>query len=260
MNDILKRIKLGWILLLALLIYSIFITQAFQRNKKDLSKLRNASEITRDAAITGGVAQTEAPQETTVITPVTFAEAGLWMPIVGARVPQNPMYLPNSPRNYRLGQSQGFDFYSDDAGVTIAYGTPVIASDDATVIRVDIEHEELSSEKWDELLAEVGVNGATDEQLDILRGRQIWLETQNGKTLRYAHLSGVRNGIEVGQKVYRGQVIGYVGNSGTDNAVKGDAKGARLHFEIWESEEEFFGKGLNTEDVQIRSPRLFVGP
>lgn len=278
-NDILKRIKLGWILLLALLIYSIFITSAFQRNKRDLSNLRNASTInasttsasmTGDTAATGNTTQngdstqsnetSAVSQESAVVPPVTFAEAGLWMPIVGARVPQNPMWLPSAPRNYRLGESQGFDFYSDDAGVIIAYGTPVIASDDAKVIRVDSDHTELSSEKWDELLAEVGANGANDDQLDILRGRQIWLETQNGQTLRYAHLSGIRNGIEAGQQVYRGQVIGYIGNSGTDNAVKGDARGARLHFEIWDSEGQFFGQGLDTEDVQIRSPRLFVGP
>jgi len=273
------RIKPGWILLLALLIYSIFITSSLQRSRKAFNVLKDSAAI---AALTPTETQStseSAPNSTNVnldanadgtenqagpnietTTTVSLAKDGLWMPIVGARVPQNPMWLPSAPRNYRLGESQGFDFYSDDAGVTVAYGTPVIASDDAKVIRVDEDHQELSSENWDALLAEVGINGATDEQLDILRGRQIWLETRNGQILRYAHLSGVRAGIEVDQEVYRGQVIGYVGNSGTDDAVKGTARGARLHFEIWESEDQFFGKGLDIEDVQIRAPRLFVGP
>ena len=252
-----KRIKLGWVLLLALLIYSIFTTLAFQRTKRDLTELRNAPAPVVSTETTENAPETsDAP---VISTPVSIAEAGLWMPVVGARVPQNPMYLPTAPRNSRKGQSQGFDFYSDDAGIQISYGTPVIASDDATVIRVDADHEELSSEKWDELLVEVGINGATDDQLDILRGRQIWLQTTSGQILRYAHLSGIRNGIEVDQQVYRGQVIGYVGNSGTDNAIKGDAKGARLHFEVWE-EDSFFGEGLQIEDVQIRAPSLFVGP
>lgn len=266
-----RRIKPGWILLLALLIYSIFITSALQRSRKALNTLSNAStnvsNLTTNSAESGSENTSIATSETTeqapeVVAPTStsITEDGLWMPIVGARVPQNPMWLPTAPRNYRQGESQGFDFYSDDAGVTISYGTPVIASDDAKVIRIDENHEELSSEKWDELLATVGTNGATEEQLDILRGRQIWLETKNGQILRYAHLSGVRAGIELNQEVYRGQVIGYVGNSGTDNAVKGDARGARLHFEVWESEDQFFGKGLDIEDVQIRAPRLFVGP
>jgi len=276
------RIKPGWILLLALLIYSIFVTSALQRTRRAFTNLQSSSIVasttqstsennqasssasdqvsTSDNESTDTNAAESAEENSAMMTSTSIAEDGLWMPIVGARVPQNPMWLPTAPRNYRLGESQGFDFYSDDAGVIISYGTPVIASDDAKVIRIDDNHEELSSEKWDELLATVGVNGATDEQLDILRGRQIWLETQNGQILRYAHLSGIRNGIELDQDVYRGQVIGYVGNSGTDNAVKGDAKGARLHFEIWESEEDFFGKGLDIEDVQIRAPRLFVGP
>ena len=262
MNDIQdrqRRIKPGWILLLGLLIYSIFVTSALQRTRNAFTNLQSASAI----AASNSESTSESNPATTgeAITQATsIAEDGLWMPIVGARVPQNPMYLPSAPRNYRLGQSQGFDFYSDDAGVSIAYGTPVIASDNATVIRVDTEHTELAREEWDALLAEVGTNGATNEQLDILRGRQIWLETKNGQILRYAHLSGIRTGIEIDQQVYRGQVIGYVGNSGTDNAVKGDAQGARLHFEVWESDDQFFGKGLDIEDVQIRAPRLFVGP
>lgn len=253
------RIKLGWILLLGLLLYSIFITSALQRTRKALNTANDtlvlAEQSNQDTANNSTTGT-----DTEVITPTSVAEDGLWMPIVGARVPQNPMWLPTAPRDYRNGESQGFDFYSDDAGVTIAYGTPVIASDDGVLTRIDIEHEKVSEEQWEKLMAEVELNGASEEQLDILRGRQIWLKTKNGQVLRYAHLSAVRNGLTVNQEVYRGQVIGYVGNSGTENAVKGDAQGVRLHFEIWESEDEFFGKGLSRDDIQIRSPRLFVGP
>lgn len=265
MNNSRSRIRLGWILLLALLLYSIFVTSALQRTRRAFKNLQNSSAIVATTEATEQVAQLDdnsanAASNETSAQAVSIAEKGLWMPIVGARVPQNPMWLPTAPRNYRLGESQGFDFYSDDAGVTVSYGTPVIASDDGVITRADIEYDELPTEEWEQLIATVGTDGATDEQLDILRGRQIWLKTNTGQVLRYAHLSGVRNGIEKDTAVYRGQVIGYAGNSGTDDAVKGTTQGVRLHFEIWDEEGSYFGEGLSREDIQIRSPRLFVGP
>jgi murein DD-endopeptidase MepM/ murein hydrolase activator NlpD len=47
-----------------------------------------------------------------------------------------------------------------------------------------------------------------------LGGRQIYLSGNDGITYYYAHLSSWASGLHSGQKVSKGQLIGYVGNSG----------------------------------------------
>jgi murein DD-endopeptidase MepM/ murein hydrolase activator NlpD len=56
-------------------------------------------------------------------------------------------------------------------------------------------------------------------------GTAVYLSHGFGLATRYGHLSGVN--VRVGQSVHRGDVIGYVGNSGR-------ATGYHLHYEVWE--------------------------
>jgi len=109
-------------------------------------------------------------------------------------------------------------------------------------------------------MADVAEGGADESQLDRLRGRQVWVRASDGTVLRYGHLAGVRTGVRVGTNVYRGQVLGFVGNSGTDRAVTGSQDGARLRFEIWTEDGEFFGAGLDATEVRLAAATLFVGP
>jgi len=125
---------------------------------------------------------------------------------------------------------------------------------------VDNDYSELSPEAWQQLLSEVAASGATDEQLNRLRGRQIWLRTGDGTILRYGHLSSIADGLLVGQDVYRGQVVGYVGNSGTEDGNAGTRRGARLHFEVWPNEDSFFGQDLSPAELRQAAADLFVGP
>jgi peptidoglycan LD-endopeptidase LytH len=240
-----RRIKLGWYVLAALLLYGLIMTVAFSRTTKALNELK----------VSGGSTQT------TEAASVSVAPEGLWFPIPGAKLPQDDMYLPTAPRDYRRGVNQGFDFYSSSSGVPIAFGTPVIASADGVVIRVDKEYKELNNEQWLALLDKVSAEGASEEDLNKLRGRQVWIRLADNRVLRYAHLSDVRQGLSEGQEVYRGQVIGFVGNSGTDDGVKGTTRGARLHFEVWLPDNTFFGQNAATlEQVRAESASLFVGP
>ena len=242
---LLSRIKPGWYLLAAVVVYAVAITVLFVGRGEQISVLR--AELAAEPAT---------PQRTG--SRPAGAERGLWFPIPGARLPQNPAHLPGSVRAYRQGVNQGFDFYDGDSGVPVPYGAAVIASASGTLVRVDNVYDEPGEQEWQELMASVA-DGASEAELDRLRGRQVWLETDGGLLLRYGHLSGVAEGLMEGQRVERGEVLGYVGNSGTDEGVAGTELGARLHFEVWEGD-TFFGEDLDTEELQIAAVSLFTGP
>jgi peptidoglycan LD-endopeptidase LytH len=241
-----RNIKAGWYILAALLLYSVIATLALSRSNRALNELK----------VSGGSNAT-----TEVAPPASVAPAGLWFPIPGAKLPQDDMYLPGAPRDYRRGVNQGFDFYGASSGVPISFGTPVIAAADGVVVRADKDYQELDYDSWLKLLDKVAADGAGDDDLNRLRGRQVWLRLADNRVIRYAHLSDLRQGLAEGQEVYRGQVIGYVGNSGTDDGVKGTTRGARLHFEVWNPDNTFFGQNAGTlEQVRADSASLFVGP
>ncbi len=233
-----RRIKPGWYVLAALLMYGLVTTFFLLRPKASFIGQGSSPEMSIEAV----------PQ-------------GLWFPIPGAKVPQDDRFLPTADRPYRKGINQGFVFNSDSAGIPINYGTPVIAAADATVVRADNEFQELSLTQWRALLDRVGASGANEDELDQLRGRQLWLRLSDGRLLRYGHLSNLKVGIQEGAKVYRGQVIAYVGNTGTDDGVSGTTRGARLQFEVWQANNTFFGQNVETaEQVRSAATALFVGP
>lgn len=244
----LRNIKPGWYLLLALFLYSVIITVVYSRAQRNYAILSAAqAQTSLETAVTLDVRSPQGP--------------GLWFPIPGAQLPEDPSYLPGAARLYRRGENQGFDFYGNDAGIPIAYGQPVIAAADGNVKRADILFEELDTAEWQALLSKVADQGATEEELNLLRGRQIWIELNDGRTLRYAHLSAIHPLVELNEFVYRGQVIGYVGNSGTDDGIAGTQRGARLHFEVWQNDGSFFGQNLGPEAaVRSAAESLFNGP
>ena len=67
-------------------------------------------------------------------------------------------------------------------------------------------------------------------------GKTIMIDHGNGTVSLYAHQSGFAEGIIVGSKVSKGQVIGYVGNTGVST-------GPHLHFELRQN-----GKAINPGD------------
>lgn len=278
-----RRIRPGWYLLAAITLYAVVVTVVLvTRPPRDAAPGEDSSAT---AAMTGseagggaasgsaaaGSADGGAPASDGSVTsasvdvatgddPASGAAAGLWFPIPGAGLPSSDDHLPGAPRAYRNGVSQGFDFHDGDAGVPISYGTPVIAAASGNVVRADTAYVEMDQRAWDVLLADVAAGGADEDQLDRLRGRQLWIRTSGGTVLRYGHLAGVRDGIRVGSSVYRGQVIGYAGNSGTDVGVAGRTDGVRLRFEIWPSDDAFFGEDLEPTQVRLQAASLFSGP
>ena len=243
----LRSVKPGWILLLVVAVYAGAMTVVARQARAEVRELRLA-EAARSAPTEADAAAAAA----------SAAPAGLWFPVPGATLPSDDAHLPGAVRAYRDGVSQGFDFYGGEAGVPIVLGTPVIAATAGTLVRLDRTYEEPDADAWDALLNAVA-DGASEEQLDRLRGRQAWLETADGALLRYGHLDAIEPDLRVGDTVHRGQVIARAGNSGTDDGVRGSSDGVRLHFEVWE-DGTFLGAGLEPAAVRAEAAARFVGP
>ena len=96
------------------------------------------------------------------------------------------------------------------------------------MIRVDSDYKELTLTELNQLQA----NSNTPEALDRFRGRQVWIDHGNGVVTRYAHLGGIAPGLNVGMTVSAGQLIAYVGESGTPESVNAPGTDNHLHFEV----------------------------
>ncbi len=246
------RIKPGWYVFAALLVYAVVATAQWRVAATALREARlEATAVVAEAV----AAPVEPPPREAA--PAASA-SGLWFPIPGARVPDDDAHLPNAERAYRSGIAQGFSFWPESSGVPIVYGTPVIAAGDGVVLRADQPYAELGRTEWDDLIVRVA-QGAEERDLDLLRGRQVWIRLDDGRVVRYGHLASVRSGLAVGTRVARGRVIGTVGNSGTPDAVSGRTTNARLHFEVWDGD-AFVGQALPPDEVRLAAAALFVGP
>ena len=90
--------------------------------------------------------------------------------------------------------------------------------------------------------------------MDLLRGLEIWIRHPDGRTSVYAHLEGPYPGLKVGQRVYRGDPVGYVGSTGLAGGTP------RLLFEIWEGEPDrgrFLFQGLSREELLEEAKAFF---
>ena len=109
----------------------------------------------------------------------------------------------------------------------------------------------------DELENTTPTNGQTDEHaLDLYRGRQVWIDHGNGVVTRYAHLSRIADGINVGVSVSQGELIAYVGNTGTPESVTDPNAEMHLHFELRVGD-GYLGKGLAPADVRSLYEKAF---
>lgn len=193
------------------------------------------------------------PMPAVATMPPALSESGaqtykrLWglfaTPIEGGDIPIDLELLPGAPRDYRGGIHEGIDFPAPE-------GTPVLAAASGTVARVDVSFVDWTMEQQDVALNEALALGYTPAAaLDLIRGRQVWIDHGKGLMTRYAHLAAVQP-LVVGQKVDAGVLIGEVGSSGYPQG------GPHLHFEVRVGD-DFYGDGLSG-DVLVRAvSRLF---
>ena len=186
-----------------------------------------------------------------------FRLAGLRMPIVGATLPDLDTLLPGEPRAYRNGVHQGFDMNDGHIGVPTGYSAPVVAAKDGVVIRAMHDFREMTPEAYRQAIAASLAAGTTPPDiLDRLRGRQIWIDHGHGIVTRYVHLSGIHTDVIEGGPVKAGDLIGFVGNSGTEAGTNGSRAGAHLHFEL-RIDDRYFGEGMSRAEIREAGNRIF---
>jgi murein DD-endopeptidase MepM/ murein hydrolase activator NlpD len=227
--------KPGHYLLLALGLYALVVTLGFSSRGRQLAALRAEVGRVREALL--------------------WAPEGYRLPLPGACLPRRPENLPNAPRPYRKGVNAGFVFVTGDACVPVLPGTGVVAAATGEVVKAEADYTPLSPEEEKALLERVK-EGAGPEEMDRIRGREVWIRHKDGRISVYAHLDRLYPGLEVGARVRRGDPIGYVGRTGL-------APSSRLLFELWEGrpdEGRFFGQGLAGEALLEAARALFGLP
>ena len=240
------------------------------------------SRVRRLALLLGGVAAAlavacsgdDAPSgnDGVVITPITsniptltpaprlIELTGFGMPIAGGCLPNGDQLMPNAPRTYRNGTHEGIDFYAVDNCTAIARGTQVLAAFDGKVVRADLAYTDLTQAENDRF----SLNPNTDAALDSFRGRQVWVDhgvdaTGQAIITRYAHLSGIAPGINVGMDVVKGQLIAFVGNSGTPESISNPSSEMHLHWELRVGD-SYLGRALPAVQVRSLYVTLFAQP
>jgi hypothetical protein len=116
-----------------------------------------------------------------------------------------------------------------------AYGKPVVAVADATVVAVkDGLPDNVPGHNTP---GHQGFNPAVPLTMDTLAGNIIILDLGNGQFAHYCHLEAESLRVRVGDHVQRGQILALIGNSG-------DAREPHVHFEITTSSKPMAGEGL----------------
>ncbi len=237
------RLRPGWYLLLGISVYASVVTLAWRDTLGQLDYAQNRRLVLEQTLEQGLM--------------------GFTLPIPGACLPSETGALPGAPRSYRSGVSFGFVFSQGDACVPIIYGEGVVADAGGTIVKADINYIKPSPEAFAKLIETVK-NGANAQQMNQLRGREIWIDHSNGYISVYGHLSGIAPGIRVGVRVRRGQWIGYLGNSGTSSGVDGSKAAARLLLEVWRGgvgHGHYLGEGQPPQAALSEARKLFnAGP
>lgn len=182
---------------------------------------------------------------------------GFIYPVPGGCLPKSDNLMPNAPRAYRSGVHEGVDMYGVDNCTRIEKGTPIVAAKDGVVIRADTGYHDLTQSELDSAMQRIAAGGANDfDVVDLFRGRQVWIDHGNGIVTRYAHTGGIAAGIEVGTKVVQGQVIAFVGESGTPESLSNPGSAMHAHFELRVGD-SYLGKDAPPDEVRAMYEKLF---
>lgn len=197
--------------------------------KYAIYKNYNGKEISKNYSYLKGKRKyLEALQQKWMIDEVIEGRKEKYMiPVVGSKLSTKFTKMPNSPRPYRAsytdGIHHGWDFDS-------ANNAQSISLDDGIVIRVV---DSFDDSDFNRIV--YGTNLSYEQELknlDILRGKQVWIKTMKGDVGFYSHLSEVDPSIKEGMKIEKGQVVGTVWVTGVPEKWYDDY---HLHFPIMQN-------------------------
>ncbi len=252
------------LLLLAMLAATLLAAGCLGGDDDDVDVTVNGTPLTI-ATVDSTAVPTPTPTLTPVDPPPLTSDldpgnlAGFTFPIAGGCLPSRDAVLPNAPRVYRNGVHEGVDLYNGDVCTSITRGLEVMSMYDGVVVRADHDYVDITPQQVTDLAAKTAEQGFTDpETLNIYRGRQVWVDHGNGIATRYAHLEGVADGIEVGVRVEAGEVIAYIGESGTPESVTDPGTEVHLHAEV-RIGESFLGADQPPAEVRGLYLHLFNG-
>jgi murein DD-endopeptidase MepM/ murein hydrolase activator NlpD len=175
---------------------------------------------------------------------------GLILPIAGQSLPGHPGVYPGARRLYRYGVHNGLDMFNQPGSkIQVITGTPVRAVCDGRITRIDLNYKDMNYATYNRVIRECfAAHQTSPKNADLLRGCQVWVDSGNGLITKYAHLLSANNKLRVNNAVKQGDIIGYVGVSGTGENLPGRARYPHLHFEIW-LDNKYLGYGLNPAET-----------
>jgi hypothetical protein len=167
----------------------------------------------------------------------------LAMPLPGRTLPRHPGVFPGARRLYRYGVHEGVDFFD------VPMNKTVHSAGAGKITRADANFVDMNEKTLNRIMAECQREHRTsDRNEDLFRGCQVWVDHGGGLITRYAHLNKINPKLKAEQSVSRGDLLGYVGVSGTGQNLPGRAKYPHLHFEIW-LDGHYLGYGLTPQET-----------
>lgn len=168
-------------------------------------------------------------------------------PIKGMKLPKHAGVYPGARRLYRYGVHEGLDLFNDRTHIAI--NTPVIAAGAGKIVRADANFVDMNKGTFNRVMSDcVNEHRTSDKNEDLFRGCQVWIDHGDNMITRYAHLNKINPKIKLGQSVKPGDLIGFVGVSGTGQNLPGRTKYPHLHFEIW-LDGKYLGYGLTPAET-----------
>jgi murein DD-endopeptidase MepM/ murein hydrolase activator NlpD len=156
-------------------------------------------------------------------------------PVPGYGLSTIPNRVPNAWRPYRDsytdGIHHGWDIYTK-------FWDEVAALDDGIIVRVVEDFDDSDFSRivyWDDLSLEQEL-----KNLDILRGKQVWLKTMKWEVVFYSHLNFVEWDVKEWEMVKRGKILWTVGISGVPEKWYDDY---HLHFSVMENPYNYLEAG-----------------
>ena len=168
----------------------------------------------------------------------------------------NPFLLPNVPRDYRSGTHQGVDLFCPR-------GHPVRAALDGRIVVAVGNHEEASLADFHDVMDIAARLGATPTYtLVMLYGNYVVvdhgiIDGLGHAASLYAHLDAVAPALRAGRTVNAGDVLGWVGDTGTEAAAsRSPNRSAHIHWEL-HINGRYLGEGLSSFDTRAVYAALF---